>query len=815
MKPDEKKMNLPNIFTKFISVSSEGSLEELLRNLEIKEISWIPFGGSENNFGVIENQQASPIAALIEKLTNSIDAILMRRCLELGIDPKSAAAPASMHSAIETFFSADHKNWSLSGMRRKQAQAIQILAAGSRINPCLTIYDDGEGQHPEHFEKTFLSLLQGNKNEIAFVQGKYNMGGTGAIVFCGDHRYQLIASKRFDGTGNFGFTLIRKHPLTTEEKKTKKNTWYEYLKIDGKIPSFPITELDVGLAGDRKFTTGTIIKLFDYQLPAGSRGGLPQEVRRALNQFLFEPALPIYLKDSKERYPNNKVLEGDTFGLKRRLEEDDSRYIQEHFTDELTHKGVGTIKATCYVFRAKVDGKSVKETREAIDREFFPDGMSVLFSLNGQVHGSLGTQFISQTLKMPLLKNHLLIHVNCTELEYDFRSELFMASRDRLKNGEKTTQLRHTLRDLLTKGRLTDIYKRRKNAISVEGGDAKDLLKSFSKNLPFNKDLMRLLNQTFKIEQQDEEKKKPEKPEKPKERKLKEPFHPQRYPSFFKMKGGEGRQFLTIPERDEKTVQFSTDVEDSYFDRSEDPGDLKVSILQRRTNETDGGTAAGAVDAPEELLDIRKTSPKEGTIRIGLGATSELNVGDEIEIKATLGGPEDFECRFWVKIGAPQEKPRDIKKPDEEEEPPMGLPDYQLVYEHEQEESPGVLTWEKLGETVGIEMDWAVPMFPSVGDDGNLERVYINMDSSVLRNFVSRQGAIGVDQKELSEKKYISSVYFHTIFLFSITKNKKYELKQGEKDVDLQDYLKDVFSSYYSEFLLNFGMEDLIATMAD
>src|SRR5690606_27112183 len=145
-----------------------------------------------------------------------------------------------------------------------------------------------------------------------------------------------------------------------------------------------------------------------------------QEVRRSMNQFLFEPALPIYLKDSPERYPNNKVLEGDTFGLKRRLEDDDSRYIQEHFSDALTHKGIGTIKATCYVFRAKVDGKSVKETRDAIDKEFFPDGMCVLFSLNGQVHGPLGTQFISQTLKMPLLKNHLLIHVDCTGMDYDF-----------------------------------------------------------------------------------------------------------------------------------------------------------------------------------------------------------------------------------------------------------------------------------------------------------------------------------------------------------------------------------------------------------
>ena len=325
---------------------------------------------------------------------------------------------------------------------------------------------------------------------------------------------------------------------------------------------------------------------------------------------------------------------------------------------------------------------------------------------------------------------------------------------------------------------------------------------------------MRLLNHTFKIEQQDDEKKKPDKPEKPKEKKQKEPFHPKRYPSYFKLKGGEAKQLFHIPERDEKTIQFSTDVEDGYFDRSEDPGDLQVSILQRRVNETEGGTEPGPVDAPEELLDIRKSSPKDGTIRIGLGATNELKVGDELEIQATLGGPEDFECRFWVKVVEPQAKPKDVKKPDKEEEPPMGLPEYQLVYKAAPDESPEALTWEKLGES-GIEMDWGVPMVPSVDENGNLERVFINMDSSVLRNFNSRQGAIGVEQKELSEKKYISSVYFHTIFLFTITKNRKYEMKQGEKEVDLQDYLKDVFSSYYSEFLLNFGVEDLISTIAD
>ncbi len=415
---------------------------------------------------------------------------------------------------------------------------------------------------------------------------------------------------------------------------------------------------------------------------------------------------------------------------------------------------------------------------------------------------------------MPLLKNHLLIHVDCTKLEYDFRQELFMASRDRLKGGDETTALRKKLAQLLMKGRLSDIYKERKNAISVEGGDTKDLLRAFSKSLPFNKDLMKLLNQTFKIEQYDENKKKKEKSEKPKPKKEKAPFDPKRYPSMFNLKSGNKEKLFTIPERDEKTIQFSTDVEDNYFDRSEDPGDLKVSILQHNRNETSGGTKPGAVKTPDSLLDISKSSPKEGTIRIGLAATSELRVGDEVELLATLGGPEDFECRFWVKIVEPQQKKYDVKKIEKEEEPPMGLPEYILVYKEAHDEQSNVATWDKL-ETAGCDMGWDVVMYPFVDGEEQLEKIYINMDSQVLRNYIRSQGTISVDQKELAEKKYISSVYFHAIFLFSITKNQKYELKQGEKEVDLSDYLRDVFSSHYSEFLLSFGTDQLMASLAD
>ena len=72
-------------------------------------------------FGIVRNQQSNPIAALVEKVTNSIDAVLVRKCFEAGIEPKSSEAPKSMEEAIKKFFP-EYKQWDLQTFRRKQAE---------------------------------------------------------------------------------------------------------------------------------------------------------------------------------------------------------------------------------------------------------------------------------------------------------------------------------------------------------------------------------------------------------------------------------------------------------------------------------------------------------------------------------------------------------------------------------------------------------------------------------------------------------------------------------------------------------------------
>lgn len=63
------------------------------------------------------------------------------------------------------------------------------------------------------------------------------------------------------------------------------------------------------------------------------------------------------------------------------------------------------------------------------------------------------------------------------------------------------------------------------------------------------------------------------------------------------------------------------------------------------------------------------------------------------------------------------------------------------------------------------------------------------------------------------KNRYISTVYFHTLYI--ISKNKKYQLSKDGDEVGLQDYLKDIFKSYYAEFLLNFEISNLLEAFSE
>ena len=217
---------------------------------------WQYYGGNENNFATIGNQQSRPEAALVEKIINSVDALLMSECLQRGVDPTSDDAPDSIYDALAKYYKIPEGKLTNIGTNQRTALAenIFLIATGSKTSPCYSIIDKGEGQTPKKMPDTLLSLAKSNKLRIPFVQGKFNMGGTGIFQFCGEHNIQLIISKRHpkikeneeDPTKTkWGFTVIRRE----NPQHGVRSSSYRYLAPGNTILSFDSPSLPL-LPGD-------------------------------------------------------------------------------------------------------------------------------------------------------------------------------------------------------------------------------------------------------------------------------------------------------------------------------------------------------------------------------------------------------------------------------------------------------------------------------------------------------------------------------------------------------------------------------------
>jgi len=281
---------------------------------------WRPFGDIANNIGAISNQQADPTAALVEKVINAIDAVLMRGAFARHIDPEGPQAPASMSSAVAQFFGVREGKFEnvTAEERTKVADNIHVVAVGSKSAPSYLVIDKGEGQSPQWFPNTLVSLMKSNKMKIPFVQGKYNTGGTGVLQFCGRMNYQLIVSRRCPEaprdpkdptTNDWGFTLVRRVRPVGQER----SSYYTYLAPGGVVPSFTAKQIMVLPAKFQKpnqppepYTVGleygTCIKLYDYRWQAKSTA--TTEARYELETILHSPCLPFRVTETREYRAN-------------------------------------------------------------------------------------------------------------------------------------------------------------------------------------------------------------------------------------------------------------------------------------------------------------------------------------------------------------------------------------------------------------------------------------------------------------------------------------------------------------------------------
>ena len=565
--------------------------------------AWRPFGDNENNFGTIGNQQNEPVAALVEKLVNSIDARLMNLASMEGITPEASDCPQDMREAIARLV--ENKRGKL-GERdgniffwdntqiRAESQNIALVATGFKPaegNLCLTIADTGEGQVPDRFPDTLMSIGKQNKMRIPFVQGKFNMGGTGAFQFCqGENRSQiqlvisrrnpeLLASNATSRDFEWGLTVVRR-----VSKEGARNPMFEYLApLNGAVLSFPSAtwsifpsqSKDRPVPYAREAGYGTLIKLYEYACsPYGTNIVMgTRALYRKIEEALPESALPIQVVECREYGGrDSRSFVNEIVGSVNRLRAQDEEDRHKTLETDAPITGVVTLEGSflpIQVFVFKHDPESK-----------FYNAKGVFFTINGQTHAHKEASFFTRKqVNLSYIKDSLFVLVDCTNMTPDVRSDLFMNSRDRMRDNPAAKELEAKIEKFLGEdSTLQAINKlRRDERVKRALEDQKPLEETLKKLVKENPLLANLLPFGAKIPTP-----------------LtgsgtghtgSEVFEGKQHPTFFRFKGGKTEMGRGIPINQSARIAFETDAADDYFSRISANGTFSVRISDLIGNE--------------------------------------------------------------------------------------------------------------------------------------------------------------------------------------------------------------------------------------
>ena len=633
-------------------------------------LSWRYLGDNENNFGSIGNQQSRAISALIEKLVNGVDARLINECLKSGIDPESSAAPRNMREAVAMFFdgweghpkslSAEAglvRHWEGDKLRA-HADLLTLTATGYRPRqgsgrPSLSIADAGEGQTPAAFPDTFLSLQKSNKLRIPFVQGKFNMGATGALQFCSpEHRLQLIISRRNpdllvarDVTDlEWGFTIVRREAPSAGSRSSV----FTYLAPrdiregrDGQVlsfpsdtwPLFPVVDQSGRDAYRREATHGSLVKLYEYSWEGThsnivlSGGGL----RSRVDFGMPELALPMRLYECRPGFRGHTgSFSTNVLGVVSRLDRDRMNKLEEGTPiPHILRIDGREIRLRTYVLKS-----SASEYRSGSD--------AIVFTINGQTHAAQHMRFFRRaSVGLSQLADSMILVVDCTHIDGYLREDLFMNSRDRVRNIPLARRIEKKIEQFLrTDKRLRELKNRRRlEEIEKKLDEARPLANALSDLVRQTPSLSRILRGGHVIPS-------PFPVGGGHQGKAAGRFKGKRYPTYFRFRRKKEGEII---ERDSRLgsitrLRLETDAEDSYFDRDVDQG-----IYEVETRSQDD-------EAWVPLLDLSLNGPVDGIANLSFELPDDVVVGDYIGVRIRIADPsrvDEFVLRATLRVVPP------------------------------------------------------------------------------------------------------------------------------------------------------------------
>ncbi len=760
---------IKNLALALIGADSEREVIKILQKQKLwdDKAAWKEVNESTGNWSTIGSQQSSADAALVEKIINSVDAVLMRECKRRGIAPESSAAPKSIPEAQKEYFGIYNGKLSSvdTGARIKLAENIYLIATGQKTNPSYSIVDLGEGQSPEMFSDTFLSLNRSNKDRVHFVQGKFGMGGTGIFRFASpEHRLQLILSKKDPaiktegGSDEWGITIMRRMPPTTE----MRSSVFTYLAPAGKVLSFKADTLPLlpgkhPVAYSEPMRWGSFIKIYEYDL-AGFKSNIRLDLFYRLALLLPNIALPITLVERRDYDDSDGKTRNMTIvmaGLSVRLDADRQNNLEDNFpsTGELNVKGQ-KMDYSIYAF---------KKGR----RQTYSGNEGVLFSVNGQAHGFLSKNFFERkAVGMSYLSDSILVLVDCSKLDKKTHEDLFMNSRDRLSEGPLKAEIERQLEEIIRNHQgLRELRERRRREdIEDKLQDSKPLAEVLENIINKSPSLLSLFNKGLTIKN----------PFNLVDSGIRKEYRGRRFPSYFKLtKKYTSDKPKCIPINEKKfRVQFETDAENEYFNRDREPGAL--------TLELDG--------SPIQDYSLNLWN---GIATLNIQLPRFAKVGDKLKFETSVTDvtrSEPFSDIFVVEIEAPRKEgngkrskrknpPSDTEGEERQKPAGLALPNTIEVRSPE---------WEKY--SFGIFDEKSALKVVDAGEESGYD-FYINMDNVFLQMEVKQNTK--VDPKLMEARFKYGMVLLGLSLLDYEEKNKS----EDDNGASMYDRISEITSA--------------------
>ena len=600
-------------------MNAENSIEvvSILKenNLWEENSFWRNYGDKQGSWGTINNQGDAAFA-FTEKITNSVDAVLMNKSFENGLHPKSQneKLPKSPREAVHMYFETkeDIKNYNLdntlfdlddvAGLQeywddkkaRDVANNINVSVGGNTgIYPNIAIADKGEGQTPEKLPNTIMSLHTGNKKSISFAQGKWNQGGSGAILHSGQDSgvaLQFVLSKRNPKIlknfseektklgNNWSFTVLRRNKpkrdgdvseavyLCPEEDQIEKTTIPLNFESE-EMPIFP----EKGKQFSKNSEFGTLIILYEYKLATSAALRGSTSLYRQLDAQLPKLPLPVRLHETRKKYQSEREQSLTMRGFSNFQENQFLKGKQDLLENISPRRGF----IRCQNYKIIYDIFCFKKGG---GESYIPKSAGLLWTVNGQTHAiSKKDIFRVDKLSFEAIQKDLLIVVDCSDIKNADREDFFKSSRDRLNTDSQLYKdIRENLiSDLSQHTSLQElIQKRIDETVKDDEITDEDTLQEIQKLLQDLPDQERdFLPEGFQLKKEKEVQSGSGSYNLPKHK----------FPTFFcfeelKKENNQNQKIeLDVEEGKKISLKMFTDAELDYFERKISPGKLSIN----------------------------------------------------------------------------------------------------------------------------------------------------------------------------------------------------------------------------------------------